>query len=64
MMLNSYSTIYQAEREKTTAEFRAADAQIGQFASGLGQFRSALAAPGRAIRRSLRRWRPVAYPRS
>lgn len=51
MMLNSYYTIYQAERDKTTAEFRAADAQIGQFAAGLGQLGSALAAPGRAIRR-------------
>jgi hypothetical protein len=52
MMVNSYYGIYQAERGKTAAEIRAADAQLGQLGS-------ALAAPARAIRRSLRRQRPA-----
>ena len=53
-MVNSYYGIYQAERGKTAAEIRAADAQIGGMAAGLGQLGSALAAPARAVRRSLR----------
>jgi hypothetical protein len=60
MMVNSYYGIYQAERSKTAAEVRAADAQLGGWAAELGQLGSALAAPVRAIRRSLRRQRPAA----
>ena len=59
-MVNSYYGIYQAERSKTAAEVRAADVQLGGWAAGLGQLGSALAAPVRAIRRSLRRQRPAA----
>jgi len=59
-MVNSYYGIYQAERSKTVAEIRAADAQLGGWAAELGQLGSALAAPVRAIRRSLRRQRPAA----
>jgi len=59
-MVNSYYGIYQAERSKTAAEVRAADAQLGGWAAELGQLGSALAAPVRAIRRSLRRQRPAA----
>jgi len=62
-MLNPYYTIYQAERDKTSAELRAADAQIGEFAAGLGQLGSTLAVPGRVLRRSVRRWRSAADPR-
>ena len=58
-MVNSYYGIYQAERSKTAAEVRAADAQLGGWAAELGQLGSALAAPVRAIRRSLRRQRPA-----
>jgi hypothetical protein len=61
MMVNSYYGIYQAERGKTAAEIRAADAQLGGLAAKLGQRGSALAAPARAIRRSLGRQRPAAY---
>ena len=61
-MVNSYYGIYQAERGKTTAEIRAADAQLGELATGLGQLGSVLAAPARAVRRSLRRQRPAACP--
>jgi hypothetical protein len=56
-MINTYYGIYQAERCKTSAELRAADAQIGEFAAGLARLSSTLAFPGRAVRRSLRRWR-------
>jgi hypothetical protein len=56
MMVNSYYGIYQAERGKTAAEIRAADAQLGGLAAGLGHLTSALADPVRAVRRSLRRW--------
>ena len=59
-MVNSYYGIYQAERSKTAAEVRAADVQLGGWAAELGQLGSALAAPVRAIRRSLRRQRPAA----
>jgi hypothetical protein len=62
MMVNSYYGIYQAERGKTAAGIRTADAQLGGWAAELGQFGSALAAPARAIRKSLRRLRPVVYP--
>jgi len=62
-MLNPYYTIYQAERDKTSAELRAADAQIGEFAAGLGQLGSTLAVTGRVLRRSVRRWRSAADPR-
>ena len=59
-MVNSYYGIYQAERGKTAAEIRAADAQLGGLAAALSQLGSALAAPGRAVRRSLRGQRWVA----
>ena len=59
-MVNSYYGIYQAERGKTAAEIRAIDAQNGGLAAALGQLGSALAAPGRAAHRSLRRRRPAA----
>ena len=61
-MVNSYYGIYQAERGKTAAEIRAADAQLGGLAAELGQLGSALVVPVRAIRRSLRRRRPAACP--
>ena len=61
-MVNSYYGIYEAERGKTTAEIPAADAQVGGLAAELGQLGSALAAPARAVRRSLRRQRPAACP--
>ena len=61
-MVNSYYGIYEAERGKATSEIRAADAQPGGLAAELGQFGSALAAPARAVRRSLRRRRPAACP--
>jgi len=61
-MVTSYYTIYQAERSKTAAEIRAADAQIGGLAAQLGQLGAALAAPARAVGRSLRRQRPAACP--
>jgi hypothetical protein len=54
MMVNSYYNIYQAERGKTPAEIRAAEAQLGGLAAELGQLGSALAAPVRALRRSMR----------
>src|SRR5579859_3319834 len=60
MMVNSYYNIYQAERSKTPAEIRAAEAQLGGLAAELGQLGSALAAPVRAITRSLRGQRQVA----
>jgi hypothetical protein len=59
MMVNSYYGIYQAERGKTSTEIRAADAQLGGWAAEIGQLGSALAAPARAVRRSLRRQRPA-----
>jgi hypothetical protein len=60
MMVNSYYGIYQAERSKTAAEIRAADAGLGGLAAELGQLGSALAGPLRAVRRSRRRQRPAA----
>jgi hypothetical protein len=54
MMVNSYYNIYQAERSKTPAEIQAAEAQLGGLAAELGQLGSALAAPVRAVTRSLR----------
>jgi hypothetical protein len=62
MMVNSYYGIYQVERGKTAAEIRAVDAQIGGWAAELGQLGLALAAPARAIRRSLRRQRSAVCP--
>jgi hypothetical protein len=62
MMVNSYYGIYQAERDKTAGEIRAADSQLGGLAAEFGQFGSVLAAPVRAVRRSLRRQRPAACP--
>jgi hypothetical protein len=59
MMVNSYYGIYQAERSKTAAEIRAADAGLGGLAAELGQLGSALVSPVRAVRRSLRRQRPA-----
>jgi hypothetical protein len=61
MMVNSYYGIYQAERGKTAAEIRAADAQLGGLAAKLGERGSALAVPVRAMRRSLGRQRPAGY---
>ena len=58
-MVNSYYGIYQAERGKTAAEIRAGDAQRGEFVAAIGQLGSALAAPGRAVRRSRRGPRPA-----
>jgi hypothetical protein len=58
MMVNSYYGIYQAERGKTAAGIRAADARLGGLAAELGQLGPALAAPARGVRRSLRRQRP------
>jgi hypothetical protein len=55
MMVNSYYGIYQAERRKTQGEIRAAEAQLGGLAAEVGQLGSALAAPLRVVRRSLRR---------
>ena len=46
-MVNSYYGIYQAERGKSAAEIRAADAQLGGVAAELGQLGSTLAAPAR-----------------
>jgi hypothetical protein len=60
MMVNSYYGIYQAERGKTAAEIRAADAEIGGLAAELGQLSSALAASARVVRRLRRRQRPAA----
>lgn len=60
-MVNLYYGIYQAERGKTAAELRAADTQVGEFVAELAQLGSVLARPARAVRRSLRRWRPPAY---
>ncbi len=59
-MVSSYYGIYQAERGKTAAEIRAADAELGGFAAEFGQLGWALAAPVRAVRRSLRRQRSAA----
>jgi hypothetical protein len=60
MMVNSYYGIYQAERTKTTAEIRVAEAQLGGLAAELGQLGAALTAPVRAVRRSLNRQHAVA----
>jgi hypothetical protein len=62
MMINSYYPIYEAERGKTAAEIRAADAQLGGLAATLGQLGSALAVSVRAVRRSPRRQRRAACP--
>jgi hypothetical protein len=62
MMVNSYYPIYQAERGKTAGEVRAAEAQLGGLAAELGQLGSVLAAPVRALRRSLRGPQPAACP--
>jgi hypothetical protein len=61
-MISSYYHIYEAERGKTAAEIRAADAQLGRLAAKVGQLGAALAAPVRAARRSPRRQRPAACP--
>jgi hypothetical protein len=64
-MINTYYHIYQAERGKTAAEIRAADAQLGTLAATLGGLAAKLgqlAAPLHAVRRSLRRQRPPACP--
>jgi hypothetical protein len=44
-------TCYQAERARTLAEQREADAQLGQLIAALGQFLGSLARPVRALRR-------------
>ena len=54
-MVNSYYGIYQAERGKTSAEIRAAEAQVGGLAARLGHVSSALVSPVRMARESLRR---------
>ena len=59
-MVNSYYGIYQAERGKTVAEIRVADARLGRLAAEFGQLGSAFAAPVHAVRRSLRRQRRAA----
>jgi hypothetical protein len=59
MMVTSYYGIYQAERGKTAAEIRAADAQLGGLAAAFGELGSAFVGPVRAVRRSLRRQRPA-----
>lgn len=61
-MVNLSYTVYQAERGKTAAELRAADVQLGEFAAEAGQLGATLAAPVRALRRSLRWRRPAVYP--
>jgi hypothetical protein len=60
MMVNSYYGIYQAERCKTSAEVRAADARLGSLAAALGQLGLALAAPGRVVHQSVSRRLSVA----
>jgi hypothetical protein len=62
MMVNSSYGIYQAERGKAAAEIRAIDAQVGGMAAEFGRLGSALAAPVRAVRRSLRTQRSAACP--
>jgi hypothetical protein len=62
MMVNSYYGIYQAERGKTATEIQMAEAQVGGLAAELGRLGSALAAPVRAVRRSLRRQPSAACP--
>jgi hypothetical protein len=62
MMVNSYYGIYQAERGKSTAEIRAADARLGGLAADLGQLGSAFGAPVRAVRRPRRKQRQVVCP--
>ena len=59
-MVNSFYGIYQAERGKTRAEIRVAEARLGVLAADVGQLGAALAAPVRAVGRSLRRQRRVA----
>ena len=44
-------TCYQAERARTLAEQREADAQLGQLFAAFGQFLGSLAKPVRALRR-------------
>ena len=61
-MVNSYYGIYQAERGKTAAETRAADAQLGGLAAAFGQLGSALAARAQVVHRSLRGQRPAVCP--
>lgn len=50
-MLNYGYLCYQAERPKTRAELRAADAQLGQFFAALAEVLGSLAKPVRALRR-------------
>jgi hypothetical protein len=50
-MFNYGYTCYQAERAKTQAEQRAADAQLGQLFAALAQLLGSLAKPVRALRR-------------
>ena len=52
-------TVHQAERVLTSAERRAADAQLGRRCAALAQWRRSLASPVRALRRQ-----PGAGPRS
>ena len=50
-MFNYGYTCYQAERARTLAEQREADAQLGRLFAALGQFLGSLARPVRALRR-------------
>ena len=59
-MVSSYYGIYQAERGKTAAEIRAADAQLGGLAAELVSSARRSPPRSRAVRRSLRRQRSAA----
>jgi hypothetical protein len=50
-MFNYGYTCYQAERARTPAEQREADAQLGQLFAALGQVLGSLARPVHALRR-------------
>jgi hypothetical protein len=50
-MLNYGYMGYQAERPKSRAEQRQADAQLGELFAALGQLLGSLAKPARALRR-------------
>jgi hypothetical protein len=50
-MLNYGYLCYQAERPKSRAELRKADAQLGQFFAALAELLGSLAKPVRALRR-------------
>jgi len=65
-MFNGY-TCYQAERAKTPAEQREADAQLGQLFAALAQLLGSLAERVRSappVRRRVAGWRACAPPGS